>query len=280
VDFVNEPFLDIFGIDKMDKVLGKEILPSLFWNHPKERKAFLSSLKKKHTLKCANIKLKSRSGKIIYADIYCITLRDVWGKITGYQGIVVSRTESKKSEDALRESEEKFRTLFEGATNPVTILDRAGKILMINVAGARNLGVSPEACVGKSIFKLIPKLDHSYREIYAGVVDSGVGKNKESLVELPSGPRWFWSIHQPVSDTKRGRYGVQVISYDITERKKAEEELKERAKELEELNARFKDRNLDLEKFRRLTVDRELRMAEIQEENKELKERLKGKGKK
>ncbi|MFC1999776.1 PAS domain S-box protein, partial [Chloroflexota bacterium] len=49
----------------------------------------------------------------------------------------------------------------------------------------------------------------------------------EDEVELVSGRRWFWSILQPIRDPSGDIYAVQVVSHDVTERKMAEDALKE-----------------------------------------------------
>ncbi|MCP4601321.1 MAG: PAS domain S-box protein [Proteobacteria bacterium] len=146
------------------------------------------------------------------------------GKVASFMAIARDVTERKRSEKRLKESEEKYRVLFEGSTNPITIMDRDGVILMVNGTSARNLRLRPEECVGKSVFDLMPDLDDEYHQNYRNVVDKGIEIMKEDCVELPSGPRWFWSICQPVLDEDGNRHAVQAISYDITEIKKAEEE--------------------------------------------------------
>ncbi len=129
------------------------------------------------------------------------------------------------TEQALIRSETLYRTLFEGIINPITLMDRDGVVIIINKAGAKNLGLTPDECVGKSIFDLVPNIDDTFHEIYRQVIDTRVEVTKEEFVEIPSGPRWFWSIHQQVQDENSGRYALLVISYDITERKRAEEAL-------------------------------------------------------
>ena len=52
-------------------------------------------------------------------------------------------------------------------------------------------------------------------------------------------------------------------------------ELEKRTAELEEMNLKLKGKNDDLERFKKLTVGRELRMVEIERENEKLKKRLK-----
>ncbi|MFH1625810.1 MAG: PAS domain S-box protein [Pseudomonadota bacterium] len=97
----------------------------------------------------------------------------------------------KRAEEVLRESEEKYRSLFEGSKNPITIMDRNGIVLMVNPIGRKNLNLPLQACIGKSIFEILPSLDKSYHKIYQQVVDKGTEVPREDLVELPSGPRWF-----------------------------------------------------------------------------------------
>jgi len=140
------------------------------------------------------------------------------------QAVVRDITERKRAEEQLRLSEEKYRVLFEGHVEPVFILDRDGIILMVNPVGARNMGLSQEESVGKSIFELL-SIDDSLHEVYQQVIDTGISVTREDFLKCPLGHRWFWSIHQPVSDINGTRYGVQIISYDITDRKKAEKEL-------------------------------------------------------
>lgn len=103
IDYVNEPFMDIFGIEKNQDIYGKPLLPAKFWKQARERAEFIKTLQKRHILKYRNIELRDNKKKVMYADIYCISLTDVWGKTTGYQGIVVSKTEIKIAEQEREE---------------------------------------------------------------------------------------------------------------------------------------------------------------------------------
>ncbi len=160
-----------------------------------------------------------------------VPLRDTEGEVEGICGIVRDVTETKRAERRLRllasaieRSESLYRTLFEGIANGINLVDRDGVVIMINKAGAKYLGRTPDECVGKSIFDLVPGLDESYRGHYRQVVDTGVEVITEEFVELSSGPRWFGAVLHAVEDENSVRYAVLVISYDITERKLAEEE--------------------------------------------------------
>ena len=60
-----------------------------------------------------------------------------------------SESELKKAKKELHESEEKYRSLFEGSLHPVTIYDRNANLVMLNKIGAKNLKKSLHEIIGK-----------------------------------------------------------------------------------------------------------------------------------
>jgi len=132
----------------------------------------------------------------------------------------------KRVEAELRESEEKYRLLIDNYGNPITVFDNDGILRLINITGAKNLGGSPEEFVGKSMDELFPENAHLLMERNRQVMESGTGRDFEDEFELPGGNRWFLSNIQPIKSSDRTTLGVQIISHDITERKRMEEELK------------------------------------------------------
>ncbi|MBU1742334.1 MAG: PAS domain S-box protein, partial [Proteobacteria bacterium] len=73
----------------------------------------------------------------------------------------------------LRESEEKFRNLFEGSGHSIIVLDRDGVVMMANPIAARNLERTPEQCRGRSIRELLPEGNAYPLERIAEVFDTG-----------------------------------------------------------------------------------------------------------
>ena len=144
----------------------------------------------------------------------------------------------------LRESEEKYRLLVESAELRISFWNREGKLMFINQIGAQNLNGAPDALVGKSLPELFPPAQaNEFLARMQKVIDSGVGSFFEDVVQLHSGTRWFWSNLQPTKDEFGTPIGVQVLSYDITERKQMEEELIS-AKQIAERSIRAKERFL------------------------------------
>ena len=86
-------------------------------------------------------------------------VRDEKGSLIGIVEIVTDITERRRAEEALRQSEQKYRELFENANDIIFILDFDGKILSCNAAASKTYGYEPEQILGLSIENL---LDQDY----------------------------------------------------------------------------------------------------------------------
>jgi len=144
----------------------------------------------------------------------------------------ISRTEA-----TLRESEAKYRNLFEtmaeGFSIDEIILDETGKpadlrYLRVNPAFERHTGLKAEDIVGKTTLEMFPDAESIWFERYGEVVLTG----KPSHFEERFGPlnRWFEVIAYKLENAQ-----FAVIFFDITDRKKAEEALREALSEKEVL---------------------------------------------
>jgi hypothetical protein len=75
---------------------------------------------------------------------YAVPLHDEAGKLRGCLGVLVDITERKRAEEALRESEEKYRRIVETANEGIWALDADARITFVNRRMAEMLGYSPE----------------------------------------------------------------------------------------------------------------------------------------
>jgi PAS domain S-box-containing protein len=143
------------------------------------------------------------------------------------QGSARDITDRKRMEEALRTGEEKYRVLVDNLDYPLTVYDSEGRLSLMNAAGARNFGLSPEDFVGRSLHDFFPGTADIFVERARQVIESGIGREFEDEVPLPSGKGWFYSNIQPLKDVSGNIVAVQTISQDITERRQAEEALRQ-----------------------------------------------------
>jgi PAS domain S-box-containing protein len=157
---------------------------------------------------------------------------------------IIDNTERKRAEDALRESEAKFRALFEGSSQGV-ILHDGNEILELNTAALRILGCQdPHELIGKSPRALAAPVqpkgetrDAMCRKYIEQCMTSGSARF-EFLANGPNGKE----IPLEVALTRiewSGRQIIQAFITDITERKRTEAVLRASEARLRESEARF-----------------------------------------
>lgn len=137
------------------------------------------------------------------------------------------REERQAAQEALRESEERYRLLFDHAEVLISIYDYDGNCLLMNQLMAGYLGGEADELVGKSVFELYAHESQEYIRRIQEVIDTQESRKYEDEVEFPTGKRWLLSSVQPLHDAQRQVYAAQIISQDITERKIAEQQERE-----------------------------------------------------
>jgi two-component system NtrC family sensor kinase len=167
---------------------------------------------------------RTKDGGEVLLEISLFTVRDSSGKPLCHVGIKRDISERKRAEDALRDSEERWRSVVTHAPDFILTVDREGRILSLNRTVP---GITMEQALGSSVLDYSPP---SQRPIVkAGierVFETGepVGYETESVG--PNGTKgWYASRVGPI---KRGTQvvGATIIATDITGRKLAEEALR------------------------------------------------------
>ena len=156
-----------------------------------------------------------------------IPAQDETGKVRRIIGISRDVTEHKLAENALRESEEKYRLLHENAGVGIGYYKPDGQVISYNQLAASHMGGKPEDFEGKSIYEIFPREEADF---YIGRIKRSLQTEStleyEDHLELPSGEKWFLSTFTKICDARQNVIGVQIISQDITEQKWVEEALR------------------------------------------------------
>ncbi len=129
---------------------------------------------------------------------------------------------------ALRESEEKYRSLLRYSSDPIFALDRDGSYLYVNEAFARPFGKEPEDIIGRNMRFLFNEEESAQRFMaIQEVFDSGQAQEIEVTVKSADGSLlWFVTAIDPIRDIEGRVVSVSCISRDITRRKSVEDALK------------------------------------------------------
>ena len=217
--------------------------------HPDDHKlaqnTFTSLLKDEGSNQTIRLRYKSKDSSYKTIQINAINLLhnpDINGILCNYKDI----SEQLKNEQALINSEHKYRGLFENMSDIVTMLDKDKNIIDINPAATDVFGYSKEELLNMSIGQLVFQGDKTVSdEYFQKLEDTGSYSMYEGRVITKTG-KIKWLQVNSNEFTKDGVViGSQDICRDITQRKEIEIKLEQAFKELKKLNT-DKDRLLSI----------------------------------
>jgi PAS domain S-box-containing protein len=161
------------------------------------------------------------------ADFYLQKGRDPLAQQTELLHTVSRLVAYRKSEEALAESEQRYRMLAESAPEYIYIIGSDRKISYVNAFAAAQLGLPIEDIVGKSLDNFFP-LEVSRRLIsnVGKVLADGKTLRVENKIIYPGREAWLDTVLAPLRDLKGQVHSVLGVSRDVTERMTFEEELR------------------------------------------------------
>jgi PAS domain S-box-containing protein len=237
--FVNPAALKVIG-DEGEDLVGSDIMRYIA---PESRPLVVAMMTKRSAnelLPPYEITIIPRSGVKRVTEVH--------GALIMYQGVPASLnvlsdiTERKRAEEALKESEERYRSLVFGAGIGVGYWSPEGKLLFLNEISLKRLKGKEEDFIGKNMRELFGEDEEHYLERLKKAVASPDPLEYEDYASLPAGKSWYLSVYSRIKGQDGSVKGVQVLSIDISDRKLAEQ-LQER------LFSDIQQKNIELERF-------------------------------
>ena len=152
----------------------------------------------------------------------------------------------KRADEALQESEDKYRTLLENLPQKIFHKDKDSIYVSCNENYARDLKIKAEEIVGKTDYEFFPKeLAEKYRADDKRIIASAITEDIEEKYVQDEQDVIVHTVKTPVRDEEGNVTGVIGIFWDITERKRMEEALE---KARDDLERRVEDRTAELVK--------------------------------
>ncbi len=155
------------------------------------------------------------------------------GKVTGACLIITSIDDRKKTEESLKESEEKFRRVFEKASVGMTLVDKNSHFAHVNRAFCDFLGYTPKELIGRTFQEVTYPDEPSKKMIFSEDVKSGKGFQRQKRYLHKNGNVLWANLTVTSFLDEKGEllYSLGMVE-DITQRKLAEEALRKSEEEL------------------------------------------------
>jgi PAS domain S-box-containing protein len=152
---------------------------------------------------------------------------DEQGKVRGAVGVFVDITERNQVEKALRESEDRYRDLVENSQDLLCTHDLKGNLLSANAASARILGYDVAELLKVPMRQFItPDYQQQFDEYLARIEEHGADRGFMSVVTR-TGERRIWEYNNTLRTEGVTLPVVRGLAHDITERVRAERELRD-----------------------------------------------------
>ncbi|MGO9567917.1 MAG: PAS domain S-box protein [Desulfomonilaceae bacterium] len=176
---------------------------------------------------------KRKDGGLVVIETSGVPFFDSEGKLLGYRGIDRDITERKQAEEALRKSEEKYRTILETIADGYHEADLKGNLTLVNDSLCEILGYSREELLGMNYFRFMDEANvKSTYEAYIEVYRTGnVNPGFDTEVLRKNGTRGQVSISiAPIRDSEQRIKGFRGVFRDVTKHRQLEAQLQQAVK--------------------------------------------------
>jgi len=226
----NPALVQMLGYPDMETLLAANAVAA--YADPEDRKRWQTLVEREGIVRDFEVRLRQRDGTAIWMRESTHAARDADGRVLQYEGTLEDITERKRAEEALRESEEKYRTNFESIEDGYYEVDLAGNLTFFNNSLCRLYRYPKDELMGMNYRQYMD--DETAKTVYQAF--NAVYRTGEPArafnwgVIRKDGTRGSIEVSvSPISGPTGEPAGFRGTVRDVTERKRAEEQLQRRA---------------------------------------------------
>jgi PAS domain S-box-containing protein len=228
MQYVSPQIEDMLGYSPRTEAIDDEFLIGML--HPDDRERFLAEDRRTdETGEPFRIEYRqfAKDGRMVWVRDEAVLVRDEGGRPLYWLGVQYDITEQKRVEEALKESEELYRTVVEQAAENIFLVDvETKRVLEANAALRRSLGYEPEEFKDMTLYDIVAHDRQSVDQNTQRILEEGQRYLGERRYRRKDGS--LVDVEVSASAIFYGGAGaMSIVAHDITERKKAEEALDE-----------------------------------------------------
>jgi diguanylate cyclase (GGDEF)-like protein/PAS domain S-box-containing protein len=223
----NDALAQMLGFDSKEELLQHNALD--FYFDPTQREAFIESIRSEGGVRGRELRLRRRDGTPVWLLESVHLLEGDSGEDI-LEGTVIDITDRKLAENALRESEERYRLMAENSTDMISRTTARGRFVYVSDASRHLLGYEPAELVGRSIFEIADETDHHVLRHVTQLLHDGPQTFSYRVRRKDGHVVWFESTSRALRDAVTDETTeIVAVSRDISERRRAEEQIEYQA---------------------------------------------------
>ncbi|MCK4285642.1 MAG: PAS domain S-box protein, partial [Candidatus Lokiarchaeota archaeon] len=248
----------------LDEVRGKNFAQFYAGDNLDELLLVRDDIKAGKEIMGSEVKARAKTGEIFEYEVNSVPIKEN-GKVVKVINLARDVTDKKIAEQKLKESELKYRHLFEKSPYSIILINRKGEIIDCNHATEKIFNNKVEELINRNFLEVVIKSDKNlplYEQRYRYLLEGVIPEPIEVQIPRSSDGRLIWVSITESLVAIGGETVFQVILQNITEKKIAEQNLKRSQEDLQvlnkELEQKVKERTKDLidsERQYRTTID-------------------------
>ncbi len=246
----NSALARIYGYNTPEELMAsvRDIARKLYVE-PGRRTEFIQLMQQHDTVTGFESRIYRKDGSVIWIAENVRAVRDEGGRLTHYEGTVEDITQRKLAEEKLRDSEALYHSLVETLPQSIYRKDLEDRFTFVNQLFCQSLGRIAAEIMGKTDADFYPiKVAAKYQREDRRVIQTRKVFKTVEETQLPDGSKTYLQVVKtPLYDAQGTVIGLQGIFWDITEQKRAEEQIRQATAELGRSREALRKKNEQME---------------------------------